>query len=280
MRWDDLQHLEALARTGSATAAARELSIAASTVYRRIEALSESIGSPLLVRGAPDVRLTSAGTQLVELARRMKQGLAAVGQSTQARAAHPTGRVSLTTVEGFLPLLIEPLADLSARYPDLEIALHLGDSGPSVRRREVDVALGVMARPPRGLLGRRVLRIGFGVFGTEDAVARDPRRWVVVGPPLEHAPEAAWERKHAHRVAVAVGSRHAFYGLVRRGVGVGLMPRPVAQRYPELQEVEECAESAAQVERSAWTLIHPEMRDDARVRAVVDGLVEHLVDSQ
>jgi len=272
VRWDDLRCLEALARTGNAAAAGRELEVATSTIYRRIDALEEALGAPVLLRGAPTLTLTSEGERLVSTARRTRQELDAVRQTSAPDVVE--GRVRLTTVEGFLPLLVAPLAKLAAAHPDLEVELHLGDSGPSVRRREADVALAVMANPPEGLVGRRLLRIGYGVFGTPEALARRPRRWVVLGPPLTHTPEAAWEREHATNVAVATGSRNAFLALLGRGVGVGLLPRPMS--HEGLVEDHDLRDACAHLHRDAWTLVHPESKDVARVRAVLDVLVAAL----
>lgn len=277
MRWDDLRHLEALVRTGSATAAARELGVATSTVYRRIEALANDVGAPVLLRGADPVELSPEGEHLLALAREMQRGVAELAQQTRARGAEVRGTVRLTTVPGMLPLLVEPLARLAERHSELTVQLELSDSGASVRRRQADVAIGVMARPPTGLIGRRLFRITYGVFG----LARDdsddgPETWVVCGPPMDQNPEAVWERQHAGRVAVATGSRLAFVELVRRGVGIGLLPRPLAALYPELEERAELTESAASLEREAWTLVHADMQHDPSVRALLDELAASL----
>jgi hypothetical protein len=50
----------------------------------------------------------------------------------------------------------------------------LGDRGPSVRDREVDVAVGIMRRPPPGCWGRRVAPLRYAVFGTRAARFSDP----------------------------------------------------------------------------------------------------------
>ena len=272
MSWDDLRILEVLARAGSAPAAARELGVAASTVYRRLAALESTIGGPCIVRGAHDIELTDTGRALVEAARRTGTEVARARQLARDRKQGARGRVGLTTVEAFLPLLEAPLADLAARFPELRVDLTLADSGPSVRRREVEVAIGVMARPPEGLWGKRIARIEFGVFGTAAEATRSPRRWIVCGPPIHHIPEARWEAEHADAIAVATGSRLAMFALLRRGLGVGLIPRSIAALYPELLELEEYRESARSLRRIAWLLIHPEMRADARVRALSKSL--------
>ncbi len=274
LNWDDLRYLEALVRQKKAPAVARELGVSTSTVYRRIGALEEALGAGCLVRGGTAIELTRCGEAIVALARDLHVGLARAMDVADAERQVISGRVSLTTVDGFLPLLVGPLGRLAERHPDLRIDLHLGYSGPSVRRREVDVAIGVMENPPPGLVGRRLLRIDYAVFGTPDAASRRPLRWVVTGPPIQHEPEARWESAHAGAVALATGSRTAMMRFVLDGLGVALLPRPQAQRYPELVEVEELSAKARELRRDAWLLVHPDMRHDARVRALADALSE------
>ena len=175
-------------------------------------------------------------------------------------------------MEGFLPLLEEPLERFADAHPGLRVSLHLADTGPSVRKREVDVAIGVMARPPEGLIGKRLFRIEFGVFGSAEALARKPLRWVLSGAPMLHTPEAAWERSQERVVALETGSRLALFAVVRRGVGVALMPRRVAALYPELREVEALAGETSALTREAWLLVHPEVHRSARVKALTSAL--------
>ncbi len=276
MNWDDIRHLEAIDRLGSVAAAARELGISVSTTYRRVAALEHSVAELCLVRGADPVALTERGRALAAVGRAMRLGIADVAGAARAKETEMSGEVSLTTVEGFLPYLVDPIAELTARYPGLRVALHLGESGPSVRDREVDVAIGVMRRPPPGCWGRKVLRIRYGVFGTKEACARAPApRWVVTGPSLRHTPEAEWERKHATDVA-ATASRTAMIALVVRGTGIGLVPRITAKTHPELVEVKAHRASAAHLERVAWVLTHPDSRKSPRIVALMQALTTAL----
>ena len=274
MRWDDLNHFEAFVRTGSVGAAARELDVSSSTVYRRLEALESALGVPLFAPGS-DTELSGEGARIAALARSIRAGLGEVHQLARSRNSEAHGKVRVTTVEGLVPVLIEPIQELRARFPGLHVELHLADSGPSVRRREADIALGVMSNPPESLVGRKLLRIEYGVFGTAEAVEASPRYWVVSGPPMEHSPEARWEAEYAQRIAVSTGSRQAFLGFLQAGLGVGLFPRLLGDRVG-LHEVKELRESASKVTRTVWSLIHPDLRDDVRVRTVLDALTDHL----
>jgi molybdate transport repressor ModE-like protein len=268
--WDDVRYLEAVERTGSVGGAARELGLSASTVYRRVAALEASAGQSCLVRGPGEAMLTDFGAALARVGRQTRKALAEAEGAARARDTGVSGEVSLTTVESLLPFLVGPIAALTAAYP-LRVTLHLGDDGPSVRDREVDVAIGIMPRPPSGCWGRRLCALPCGVYGTPAAVARDPASWVVRAAAERHSPESAWEREHAAPVAAAAPFA-ALVSLVAGGVGLGLMPRLLAGRHPGLVEATAHRASVAGLTRTAWLLTHPDQRRNPRVVALMKAL--------
>jgi molybdate transport repressor ModE-like protein len=273
--WDDLRHLEAIHRTGSVGHAARELRVSASTVYRRIAVLEAALGHACIVRGLEPAVLTDAGRALARVGETMRRSLAVATGAVRARETEISGEVSVTTVEGLAPFLVAPIAALTEKHPALRVVVHLADSGPSVRLREVDVSVGIMPRPPVGCVGRRVLRIPYGVFGPKDQAQRWPGpRWVVRGSRLRHSPEAEWEAKHASEIAAASSLFTGLVELCVGGIGVGLMPRMIAARYPSLIELPKYRERTASLERTAWVLVHPEQKKTPRVAALVSALVE------
>jgi len=281
MSWDDLRYLEAVARAGTAQSAARELGVSPSTIYRRLAALEAEIGAACLLKGNGQAELTATGQALVEVAKHTKAQVAKVVSQSQATSDAVCGRIGLTTVEGMVPVLSAPLSGLREAHPDLRVDLFISNSGPSVRRHEIDIAIGVMHRPPEELVGRKLFRIRFRVYGTAEAIAAQQRSWIVSGPPIEFTPEAAWERDNAEDVAVSTGSRIASLELARRGVGVALLPTRLAALCPELIEVVEYNESVREIApRDAWLLVHPSKRGNLNVRAVMETLLESFSDAQ
>jgi len=274
MNWDDLRGLDALVRLGSVAAAARELQVSQSTLYRRVAALEASIGVRCLVRGAGGTELTEAGRALAAAAGRTREAITRVVGDVKGQDARVEGEVSLTTVDGMLPFLGAPLAALTARHPALTVSLHLGNSGPSVRRREVDVAIGIMARPPSDCWGRRLFRIRYGVFGVASAIAQEPQRWVVLGPAMAGTPEGQWETLHATNVAVVTPSRHGAIALVLAGAGISLLPRPLAALHPALIDLG--GKGLDALERTAWVLTHESTRKMPRIAALTSVLIENL----
>jgi DNA-binding transcriptional LysR family regulator len=274
--WDDLRILEVLERLGSANAAGRELGVAPSTIYRRIAALEEAVGFACVVRGAGP---TPAGRELAELARSTGVAIKTIAQRSQQSRVHVRGVVTLTTLDGFTPLLAAPLAELSSTHPDLRVDVHISDVGASLRKRDADIALSLTQRPRDNLIARRLFDIHFAVFGLAKlAAAAKTARWVVLGQPLESSWLAQWEHVHVPRprVAASSASRLLLVEMVRAGVGLGLLPRPLAIAHPELVEVEAFTQSASSLSRPAWLLYQPELRGDARVSTVVQVLSRWL----
>lgn len=276
IQWDDLRCLEAIERSNKVGVAARELGMSLSTLYRRIAALEAQVGEPCLVRGG-DGTLTEVGLMLARVGRKTRTSLAEVQAFINDRETRVMGEVSLTTVPSLLPFIQAPLQALTTEHPGLHVTLHLGDNGPSVRDREVDVALAITPRPPAGCWGRRLTRLPAAVFGTAEALAHEPHRFVVRALDERSSPESAWERTHAKNIA----ARAAFFALVdlcAQGVGLGLMPRALAARHPQLIEVPAYADSVADLERTVWLLTHPDRRRTPRIAALMDALSECLTE--
>lgn len=274
--WDALAHLEAVERLGTAAAAGRELGVAASTVYRRIAALEASLGLRCFV---PGEGVTAVARELASLVRETAAGVVAIRRRAREDHGVVRGRVRLTTVDGFMPLLVEPLTALAARHPELELDVNVSNAGLSVRRGEADVALTAVPRPGPHLVGRRLFSIEFGVFGLE-RLARDPDAapWVVLGPPLHTSAIARWEQAHlaGRRIAVRTASRRAFDDLVGAGVGIGVMPRRLAALDRRLVEVPAFREATAELTTPAWLLTHPELQGRAPVVAVMRTIADYL----
>lgn len=83
-----LSAFEAAARTGSVTAAARELQLTQSAVSRQIRLLEEQLGADLFLRERQTIRLTMAGESYV---REIREALRRISSASLNLRANPTG---------------------------------------------------------------------------------------------------------------------------------------------------------------------------------------------
>src|SRR3954470_4201241 len=119
-----LRVLRAVARGGSFSAAARALGCTQPAVSQQMKALEASAGTPLLVRGPREMRLTQAGEALVRHADGILAGLAAAEEEVAAIAGLRAGRVRLASFPSGTPTLVPgAVAALRAAHPGTQVSL-------------------------------------------------------------------------------------------------------------------------------------------------------------
>lgn len=115
-----LQSLEAVARLGSATAAAEELALTQSAVSRQLKSLEEQLGVVLLNRASKRLTLTPAGAGYVEEIRAALQRIAQASLKLQTNPGG--GTVDLTILPTFgMRWLVPRLPRFSAAHPEVSI---------------------------------------------------------------------------------------------------------------------------------------------------------------
>jgi len=102
LSWDDFRSVKTIADHGSLNEAARALGVNQSTVFRRLGQIEHRLGIRLFKRGRSGYTLTPAGEQMVRLAERMEQDVAAFerglnNKTTEVRS-FVTGVVPMETI--------------------------------------------------------------------------------------------------------------------------------------------------------------------------------------
>jgi DNA-binding transcriptional LysR family regulator len=120
-----------IARTGSLTKAARELSATQPTVSLQLHALQKFLGKPLLDRDGNGFRLTPSGEKLRQYAedalgglRTLQQGIAALDGSV----AGPLAVGATFVVSRYV--LPSALFGFREQFPDVNVRLHVDSPGP------------------------------------------------------------------------------------------------------------------------------------------------------
>ena len=299
MNWDDVRVALAVAEEGSVSGAARALGVAASTVYRRLGGLEEGLDVRLFERLPEGYELTAAGESFVRAARTMAQAADKLEQQLAGHNQRIEGQVVITTTEGVGEELARALEELRREHPGLRYRLVLESALTSLLQREADLALRVTRQPPQSLWGRRLARVRFGVYGARDLVERleaggllegalralregsgmdealGAVPWVVSGPAQFQNPLAVWERRRLPQEARIweVNSRATAMGVVQAGGGLGVLSCWLADARQGLVRLGPVLE---EIDLELWMLTHPDLREVARVRALMDHLGEAL----
>lgn len=276
--WGDLQHFAAVARGGSVGAAARALGVNHSTVLRRLASLEAALGARLFDRLPSGYALTAAGNALAD----RLDGVADVVATAQRRllglGEAIEGPIRLEVPDVLLDALLMPLlATFRREHSGVTLQLVLATQAGGARRADADLAvrLGDPAAAPIAQLeaawcaSRRYLA---------DAGADrrpDEHRWVVTHDDTAFGAFGAWRRAHVpdERIVVRVDSLPAAADAIAGGLGVGLLPRPLATTREGLVEL---ATPVVLPREPLALVLHPDAAGAARVRRLADFLTERL----
>jgi DNA-binding transcriptional LysR family regulator len=140
-----LRVLEAVARNGSVTAAARELNYAQPSVSHHLARLEAETGATLFQRAGRGIRLTDAGRLLAERAAEILGRLDAAENELAAHVGLREGRVRLAAFPSALGTLIPAAAArLHAVHPGIDLMLTEAEPPEALRMLRagyVDVAV-------------------------------------------------------------------------------------------------------------------------------------------
>jgi DNA-binding transcriptional LysR family regulator len=261
-----LQHMVALAEEQHFTRAARRVNIVQSALSTSIRQLEAELDAPLFVRNTRQVSLTAAGKVFLGKAR---VALAAIADARDAVAAVQglrRGTLSIGTMQSLPPFLDLPaiIERFHTQYPDIEVRLSQGASSDLlalVRSGRLDLAFVPVAEPLDDIAATMIACDALVVACAPEhplAGRRNVPLDQLKGYPFVDFDVEWGTRKLIDRGFRDVGiERHTAFEvsdletlaeLVRRGLGIALLPESVARsRLPalgiaELAEPELCWE--------------------------------------
>lgn len=276
MDWDDVRHFLALARLGSVRAAGAALGVSHSTVIRRVEALEARLVARLFDRNRDGYCLTDAGRDMLPAAERVEQEMSTLERGLVGRDERLTGPVVVTCCDCYVSnVLIHELVPFFARCPEVELAITTDSRVFDLSRREADIAvraLGTGVQPPEHLIGLVVAPV---VMCSYVAVAHEGRldpersgttpRWLAFDQRKLHETMIASSSYPQVPAWGAFSSLEVIVQAAREGLGLAMLPTYAGDREPELRRL---ARPDLRHVANLWLLSHPDLRDNARFRAM------------
>ncbi len=296
--WNDLRYALAVSSTGSVAGAAQQLSVNATTVQRRLDALETRLGARLFDRARSGYQATEAGALVIEQARRMADQADEIERSVLGRDRELSGPLRVTTAFVVMEHLLPPaLAAFARDYPGIEVEVvenaflvdlsrRHADTATSWTRMEADVALRLSANVAEHLVGRQLGMTHCRVYARRGAAGL-PQEITGLQQLVKEAPWVAFERdamnrvydrwmrshlSHAH-IRVRVDIFNAVAAMLNTGIGVGVLPTFMAPQHPDLLPV---SEVIPELSVPVWMLTHPDLRQTARVRVFMQHVGDAL----
>jgi DNA-binding transcriptional LysR family regulator len=278
--WDDVRYFLTLQRHGTLAAAGAALMLDPTTVGRRLMKLEEELGARLFDRTPNGYVLTDAGHRLLPRAERIERETLGVERDVAGEDQKLEGVVRLTATEMLTTRFIAPhLRRFRERYPEIQLELQCTNLDVNLARREADIALR-LARPTQDdLIIKRLSFIHLGLYASLEYVDRfglpkdslAGHQMILFANVRPFRRENDWieARMDGARVALRSDSVSATYSATVAGTGIALLPCLVADHDPHLVRV---PLEGAPAPRQIWQAVHKDLRDSARIRAVLDFL--------
>ena len=279
--WNDLRTVLAVARAGSLAGAARALELRHSTVFRRIEQAERRLGSRLFERSRSGWSPNPQGEAVARAAADMESAALGAERAISGADARLEGTIRIATSELLAGHLLLPLLrPFLAEHPGIEIECDVSNRNVDLTRREADLALRATPQPPDMLVGRRIGSMRYAVYASKQLIGKRSSApvlgelpWVGFDDRIAHFHIAQWFRQALPdvRPRLRLDSMSALMKAAAAGIGAVLLPTFAAAQEPALVRV---TEEIVGPEMGLWLLNHPDVRGNARVRALATHLAQ------
>ncbi|ETW13077.1 LysR family transcriptional regulator [Roseivivax marinus] len=263
--WDDLRFLVALSKTGTMTSAAKLLGTNTATVSRRIERLSEQLGTPAFVKTSEGWRPSDAVKRLIDVSESFEGELQSVLNAQSQRNAHETvkinmGSIPIVTSQVLFPGLhnrADMLSGIALSFHDRIFREGLGENDIVIMLGQPDS--GRIVTRKAGSLSFRLYRHRNTTIGTE---------WAGLGENHDGYPTMLLgTERFGCPPRVRVDSFLALFALMQATHMPGPLPDILAAQDPDLVPV---SPSAPPHFSDFWLMFHETRRSDPAMRAVVE----------
>ena len=266
--WDDLRIFQAMIGARSIREAAASLNTTHATISRRIRVLEDELGHTLFERGRDGYNATDFAKGIIGFVDSVAENVAAIDRAAFANEYGFAGTIRFSLLEDLYHcILAEPLNAFMQRHPLINLIVETTSTLTNLGRREADVIVRITNTPPDQAFGRKVANSPLAGYASQTYLDNRPvlDRWIA----LDYAPEID-PQLHA-RTAFRSNSLSVVADTLRNGHGIGILPCFVGETLPGLVRVPEIP---LKPDMEIWVLTHEDVRNNPRVRALMDYLYQ------
>ena len=275
--WDDYLYFLKVAACGSLKAAAQEMGMNHSSVFRRINGLEKKLNVRLFERMNTGYKLTAAGEDIIDRVQQIEEQMHAIQRLIQGKDVHLSGYLKISTTDTIGYYWLPPyLTRFKTLYPDIVIDLDIKTRYTNLSKREADIVIPAVNTQPDYMVGKKIAPIYVRLYGSVNYLAQygypkdtndfHQHRFLLPNEALSSLPANKWLRSHIkeENVVACCDKLTGLYHLARQGLGLTVLPHYVAESDPALIELFQLPEDC---HHHVWILTHPDIRYSARIRA-------------
>lgn len=266
MDWDHVRIFLATLRAKSLRQAAEQLGLSHPTARRHLNAFEDQLGLQLFDRRSDGLHATAEAAQLKVAAEEVERAIQALGRVALAADPELRGPIRVTLPDIFATDLLMPhFTEFMRRWPEIDLQIDADYRVADLDRREADVAIRAMPLgkfPAEHLTGRKAGVIYKAIYGQGESwigwegESKD-RGWISDTPFGELPVHGVMNHPHLQRSACAAG--------------MGLTMLPCFFADPHLERRTDPIPGF-----DIWVLVHPDLRDNPRLRVFRDFIFEAL----
>jgi DNA-binding transcriptional LysR family regulator len=280
--------------TGSFSAAARTLALTPSALSKLIKRLEDRLGVRLFHRSTRHLQLTPEGEVYYVKARQILAAIDEAESELLNAAGHPRGLLRLHCGLDFGWRWLTPfIPDFLSRYPEVELALTIGDDSVAVDGIDLSIRLGTqndssqVARRLRNVEQLIVAAPSYlnirGTPHTPDDLLKHNCLWISALPALRRWP---FDTEDGLRVVPVNGNvianhAEAVLQIALAGVGITRLPSLLVNEAISRHELVPVLTHWHYPEPAPLYAVYPSNRHlSPKVRAMIDFLIEALADAR
>jgi DNA-binding transcriptional LysR family regulator len=231
--WTEIQTIIAVARLGSLSAAARELSVNHSTILRRVQSFEQKHNVNVFVREQQGYKLSRHGRALLQDFDHIDQVMMGLQRRITDYDSQLEGGLTVTSTENlFRSFLKQSLFEFASRFPRVELDLLISNQLVDMSHLEADIAIRPMNALPDDHFGVRLFELGFYFYsptamaGVVDVntLAEAPF-WIGYSGPLANARVGGLLNKMMRtKPTLTANSFDGVAEAANAGLGIALLP--------------------------------------------------------
>lgn len=283
--WNDLRYFIELVRTNSHSAAGKRLKADHTTVRRRVAALEDALQARLFTTREQPLELTSAGEEMLRYAEQIESLTLQASEKVMRTDVQVSGVVRIGAPDGFGSSFLAPrLRPLLDEHPELDIELVAIPRVFNLSKREADIAIALSPPVQNRQIVRKLTSTRLSLYATTSYLESHPirslsdlvdHRLVTYIPDLLYAPELDYPTF----LGVPIGSTFETTSLIAQlnaalaGLGIAILPHYLTAGEERLHRV---LADEFSLEREFWLSVHPDLSQLARVRTVINFIVNQV----
>ncbi|MEH6629105.1 MAG: LysR substrate-binding domain-containing protein [Motiliproteus sp.] len=285
--WEGVSEFVAVAETGGFTAASKRLGISTAQVSRQVSALEARLSAKLFYRTTRKVTLTELGNIYYQHCRQVLDGLDEAERAVTNLQSIPTGKLYITAPVTYGEKTIAPLVNnFVAKYPDLEVQLHLTNQQIDLVDEGCDIAIRLGKLEDSSMIAKRLASRSQHVCASPDYISRygaphslsELDRYNCLQGTLDYwrFQEKGKTRQIRVRGSIRCNSGLALLDAALKGLGIIQLPDYYVQSYLANGQLRPMLEKYQESNEAVWALYPQNRHLSPKVRLLLDYFQESL----